>query len=648
MDHSRAQELISERMDGERLPSRVTTALEQHLEHCAECRAFEGGAFTIREWARFEVAPAVPDLVDRIVARAAEERPARPRLRPVRPRPFRSRSRFATIAPAVAALLVGALVGSLVVGGPFARPQRQEAIAATEISQGVARAAASLTAYQATYQITERHFSPEVPVRELSMNVWFRAPERFRLDVVDHTVYPTMDQSPTDMQLVVNGSSWATTGSAPCGLARCAERRTVVHHRAPFSSATPVPTDLVLPVTTLSDPSAVRVIGSGTVLGRTAVEVELPFDRAGPLFPFLQLGGSWRPFYPNDRVVLWLDRTDWVPLRWSVYPAGGHARDEWALRFGLPNEPSRRAIFEVSALSVLRRKPTPGTFAIPRSGPAEDAGATRTTLTNVLARTGQQPITPGEVAGLPLYRVVVAPQAADQTVIAYAKGVSWLKLGETRNWTEDALFGPVGLHAQQVELPNGGVGYYEPATDDHGRRLSIHAPGADLYLETNLSREHLLSVAASLPLQGTPIPEAWARSADSVRVSLERAAAMLPFPLLQPQRLPAGYAFASAELVRVGRQVGVTLYYQQLSAELGAGPIRFHVEPADSLPPASSARQDVVDVLGAPGRWTPDRNQLEWFRDGVYYSLDGTGLDLPTLLEVADSVGLQPSAVASP
>ena len=118
MDHSRAQELISERMDGERLPSRVTTALEQHLEHCAECRAFEGGAFTIRDWARFEVAPAVPDLVDRIVARAAEERPARPRLRPVRPRPFRSRSPFATIAPAVAALLVGALVGSLVVGGP--------------------------------------------------------------------------------------------------------------------------------------------------------------------------------------------------------------------------------------------------------------------------------------------------------------------------------------------------------------------------------------------------------------------------------------------------------------------------------------------------------------------------------------------------
>src|SRR5919198_297758 len=325
VDHSRAQELISERMDGERLPSRVTTALEEHLEHCAECRAFEGGAFTIREWARFEVAPAVPDLVDRIVARAAEERPARPRLWPVRPRPFRSRSPFATIAPAVAALLVGALVGSLVVGGPFARPQRQEAIAATEISQGVARAAASLTAYQATYQITERHFSPEVPVRELSMNVWFRAPERFRLDVVDHTVYPTTDQSPTDMQLVVNGSSWATTGPAPCGLARCPERRTVVHHRAPFSSATPVPTDLVLPVTTLSDPSAVRVIGSGTVLGRTAVEVELPFDRAGPLFPFLQLGGAWRPFHPNDRRGLLLHRTPEGSLPGGVVPAGGPA-----------------------------------------------------------------------------------------------------------------------------------------------------------------------------------------------------------------------------------------------------------------------------------------------------------------------------------
>jgi hypothetical protein len=34
------------------------------------------------------------------------------------------------------------------------------------------------------------------------------------------------------------------------------------------------------------------------------------FDRAAPLFPFLR-GGTWRPFFPEDRVVLWLDATSW-------------------------------------------------------------------------------------------------------------------------------------------------------------------------------------------------------------------------------------------------------------------------------------------------------------------------------------------------
>jgi hypothetical protein len=63
-----------------------------------------------------------------------------------------------------------------------------------------------------------------------------------------------------------------------------------------------------------------------------------------------------------------------------------------------------------------------------------------------------------------------------------------------------------------------------------------------------------------------------------------------------------------------------------------------HVEPADALPPASSARQRGVEVAGVTGRWTPSRSQLEWVADGLYRSLDGPGFTLRELLAVAASI----------
>jgi hypothetical protein len=122
------------------------------------------------------------------------------------------------------------------------------------------------------------------------------------------------------------------------------------------------------------------------------------------------------------------------------------------------------------------------------------------------------------------------------------------------------------------------------------------------------------------------------------RVSLADAADQLPFVLEQPTRLPAGYGFASAELVRLQDRLGVNVYFQQADAELGSGPIRLHAEVGRNLPPASSASQSAVEVRGTEGRWTPDRGQLEWVQDGVYYSLDASGLGLEDLLAVAASM----------
>src|SRR5262245_59258882 len=185
MNHEQAERLLSARIDGEHLSSRATAALEHHLESCAECRAFERGAYRLREAARFEVAPAVPDLVQEVMAAVGSEatptglRVVRP-MRLPRPRPL------PRLAPLAAALLVGVLIGSLVVGGPWQRSDTGSALAAAEVADGISAAAVHLDAYQATFDIRERNLSPGVPERDLTMRVWFGAPERFRLDVADH------------------------------------------------------------------------------------------------------------------------------------------------------------------------------------------------------------------------------------------------------------------------------------------------------------------------------------------------------------------------------------------------------------------------------------------------------------------------------
>jgi outer membrane lipoprotein-sorting protein len=660
VDCERARRAISERMDGERLSSRLTAAVEHHVADCPACAAFEAGAWKLREAARFEVAPAVPDLVDSIMASVERERqeraPARLRLvpggrarRPLLPGRIR-------LAPVAAALAVGLVAGSLAVGGPWQRPEGLS-VDAAEVTRGVAAAATTLSEYQARFAVTEYHFSPDVPVREFSMNVWFQAPEKFRLDVVDHTQYPNRDMTPTDLELIVNGSSWYSVGPSACPIDVCPPSESVVENRVPFSSTAPAPTDLILPVTSLADADQLSVVGQGSLLGRPAIEVRLPFDRAEPLFPFLSLGGSWRPFFGSDQVDLWLDARSWFPLSYAVYPAQGRERDEWALRFGLPAESPRQPIFQVVALSVDRAPPADGTFRIPQTKGEMDQGAKPVSISQASKETHFQPVEPENVDGLDLYQVVLPPAStpkgeAQQTLITYSKGLAWLKLGETRGWTSNTLYGPVGLQAQEVTLPNGSVAYYEPATMDHGRRLSIHAAGTDLYIETNLPRDQLLDVAGSLPVTGIPIPATWAvrRSPEGVteRVTLLQAAAEMPFTILLPasQALPAGYEVASAEIVRMHQDAALNVYFQQQDTDLGTEPIRLHEEVAEKLPPASSAAQSEVEVRGVVGRWTPDRNQLEWVEQGVYLSLDAGGLPLADLLTVANS--LQPSEGRAP
>ena len=75
----------------------------------------------------------------------------------------------------------------------------------------------------------------------------------------------------------------------------CPTTRATVTTTSPYSPAAPLPADLVVPLRTIGSARGIRVLGTEQAGDREVVHVETTFDRAAPMFPFLRLGGTWRP-----------------------------------------------------------------------------------------------------------------------------------------------------------------------------------------------------------------------------------------------------------------------------------------------------------------------------------------------------------------
>jgi hypothetical protein len=637
---ARVQEALSERMDGEHLSPRVRDAVDSHVESCLTCHSFLARAERVRRSVRMRPAEDVPDLTERIME-AVETGSAAVLTRRRRPAPVRRRARPAWgWAPVAAALVVGLVAGSIAVGGPW-QTETTRPTALAQVARGVRSAARGVDSYHATFQLSE-HGLPGAPDRAFAMEVWFAAPQRFRLELADRTSYPSDAWTPTEITYVADGT--ATYLRAPTGCpatlgAACPATREVLEDQSAFSTATTIPSDLVLPLDVFGSTRGIAVAGSGTALGRPAVRLTMSFDRAAPLFPFLRLGGTWRPFFGGDAVEVWLDGETYFPLRWRVTASIDPDRRDWELRFGLPAEPAGGGLLDVRATSFDTVPPPATTFSIaglvpPVVDPAELA-----------AHVGFEPVTPIDTKELAFASAAVAPptatEDAPQTLLTYADGLAYLKVGERRDWEQRRLFGPLTGTPEVVDLENGGVAYYEPATADHGRRLAIHTDETDLYLETNLPREELLSIAATLP-PGRRIPAAWwstkARDALVRLVSLEDAGRLVPFRIRLPGSLPEGYAFAAAQVTRIDRSVSVAIVFRRLDSDLAGQPITLHVERARAVPPTTGEQQVLVDVGGRPGRYTPASARLEWLSGRLLVTIEAPGMSLRDVLAIALSI----------
>ncbi|MEX2101050.1 MAG: hypothetical protein WEA54_00805, partial [Actinomycetota bacterium] len=345
----RAQTALSERMDGEHLPVPEIDDLERHLAACGKCQAFATRAERLRSAMRIHAVEPVPDLVDPIMERITTTEVPR---RPSAPR--------ARLLPAIAAaLVIGLIAGSLVVGGPLPREGGgQPAAAALDVRTEVLARAARLEQLRARYRVVQVDRAASPQVRTFGLRTWLIAPDRFRLEV-DETTRPgllTDAQIPPNDLTYVGTPDASITSTYDCasGFPECEDVTTVVTDRPPFSTASTLPSDIVLPVNALGGTEGLRVLRSGTVEGRDAVLVEVPFERAEPLFAFREATGAfrWRPFYPADRVRIWLDRTGWFPVRIEVFPSRGSDREIWAQRAGVANDRPNEAILILALRSV--------------------------------------------------------------------------------------------------------------------------------------------------------------------------------------------------------------------------------------------------------------------------------------------------------
>ena len=270
-----------------------------------------------------------------------------------------------------------------------------------------------------------------------------------------------------------------------------------------------------------------------------------------------------------------------------------------------------RTLLDVRATSFSASpRLDPGLFRVPKRGLVKD-GAFSPRPWDRLAVDA-----PAYVAGLERYR---AGLTSGRAILSFSDGMTWLKV------TADPgshLATDATRTAEQVMLPGGRFAYYEPAvesspTEASKRRVDVYGARRRIHLESNLGRDALLRVAASLDVRGRRLPALSHEGGLTVeRVDPRRATSLRP--ALAPTYLPAGYRPSAAFLSRSsdGRRT-VTLYLRKPEATYDGFGIRItQSRPVRTLPPTSE-RFRAISAGALRARWSPERGELEWIDHGT-------------------------------
>ena len=620
---------LSALLDDELSPAHAR-AVRDHLATCERCRSDLASLADVRRTLRTSVVREVPDLVAPIVERIEAER-----TRTSRREEWNVRARIAGIAAAAAALV---LAGAWLPG----TDDRPGSALAAIVAKEVRAEARSLDTYRATFSIVERGWHPEVQTRSFSAEIEFEAPQSFRLAVDDETAYPSGEWPVNDVRLIANPRSWwirETSSCPPASLPGCRGTPIVFEERSllkrqPFDGTIGLPTDIVLPVQTLTDSPTFEVERAGQIQGRDALHVSLSYREALPLISSLQAGGSWRTFYPSDRVDLWIDQATGFPLRFEVQADTASERRVWAARQGY-DDPTDAPLLEVTATDFSQpRAFAPGTFDPPEREAVSARGGTISWGGFTTTSFGDSPwLEPRETFDLEPF--IAGRTSESQRILSYTRGMEWLKiLGARRASPELAE-----LSSEELRLPNGNWAYYRPATWRQGRTLEMFAGDAHVLVETNLPRDALIEIAGSIDFDAGKLPR---RPLERGSFVLTRAdhgdLAEMDFVRF-PSYLPTGYRPSGAFTSRTPTGiVTATSYYRSSESEYDGLGIRItQSKGVDLLPPSP---EDAVNVSLGDGsvRWFPLRGEIDWIEGGVYTSISAPSLPRAAMLRIAEGL----------
>ncbi|MEX2393746.1 MAG: hypothetical protein WD826_04620, partial [Actinomycetota bacterium] len=471
-------------------------------------------------------------------------------------------------------------------------------------------------------------------------------PYELRLAVIDHTSNTSARATRTTISvwgpetIRVRGSAGTlTVDRGSWELVRAGTR--AIRGREPFDGDVSMPTDILVPAQTLAGNERAEIVGRAEVIGHRTIGVRMPARDATGLFDYLRDVEGDRPrFFPRDDVTVWLDDDDFVPLRYEVRASHAPERRLWSSRLGIGVSEGGALLFSAVAErldSARTARPTIDPTA------TEDRGFTDLDDGALEQRLGFAPLRPRTLYGLTEHRAGIAASRPGEAITTYAKGLAWLKVRETRSWSQQSLFGNVSSLAARRQTPIGPV-YVEPAATNAGRRVAIHGQDVDLQLESNLSATELLAIAASFGIEARPAPDDWTTTRWSGGITRRQLSAaevrdrIEPYIELPDPALLEGYELATAHLVETPTSHGVTLFYARQGVEPDGIGLRLHLQPGGAFPPPLEPDTIALSVAGVGGRYSADRAELEWVASGVYRSITTHGFDLAQTIAIAESL----------
>jgi hypothetical protein len=612
---------LSLRLDGEPLYDVDPATLDEHVAACDECSGFEGHAERVRAALRFEPVDTAPDVAPAVLAelQSLKERA------PIRSHFLQGRRR--TRRPLVAAAAVAAVAG-VAAGAAFVGiGSEPRSPAAADLPQRIVAAQSDIGSVDARFELVERGL-PGAGERRYDGRLVYESPESLALTLTP----PGAPASDPPLQLAVDGDRWWQSTARECapvpGQSICPDsaRRWVrsVTGREPFSESAPVPLELVSPVDSFTLAGTPTSLGTRTIAGRDAVGVVVSAAQMASFLAGLSAGDDVRGFHPGDPVELWLDQEHLIPLEVTVRAGDGTDREPWASGQGT-TERAGDAILAFAVTSLEINAPVPDDAFVPpptsaapdetvdagfRPGNHDGAGADAPTPTDVPA--GFRPYRSGTISDT---------GGPDIAVGSWTDGRAWLTVRSSDEWPGDRLFGGLGTNVRSVDLGEAGVGY----VSDDGRKIALHANGLDVVVSGSVPTRDLRAAAASLGVTGRPVPATWHEAATA---TLAEATAATD-GLLVAQDLDG---FGPPAVRMAGGAVSL--------AYAGPGDRGFTLVQSDAprLAPPADGDAVGVDVRGVPGRYSPERGQLEWVEGGTARSLSSPTLSLDELLTIATAL----------